>query len=60
MSKKKSKALPKVSPELEGFNISINSAGEIVSTHTTDDLNKFLNKHVDDKKLRDREDMDAE
>ncbi|MGD1841767.1 MAG: hypothetical protein ACFB0B_12850 [Thermonemataceae bacterium] len=63
MSKKKkkepkNKQTPKVSEELEGFNIKINSFGEIISTHNIDKLNKFLNKHVDDKKLRGRDDKD--
>lgn len=45
---------PKVNPELEGFDISINSFGEIKSNYDLDKLNEFLNKNVDDKKLRDR------
>ncbi|MCU0448481.1 MAG: hypothetical protein MUC97_01385 [Bernardetiaceae bacterium] len=48
---------PKVHPDLEGFEMSINSFGEIVSTHSIDKLNEFLNRKVDDKKLRDRDDL---
>jgi hypothetical protein len=48
---------PKVHPELEGFEMSINSFGEITSTHSIDKLNEFLNRKVDDKKLRDRDDQ---
>lgn len=57
MSKKKKKK-PDVNPELEGFDVSINKFGEIKSTFDIDELNKFLNKNVDDKKLIDRDDLD--
>jgi hypothetical protein len=46
---------PKVNPELKGFDIKIDSFGEIKSTYDIDKINEFLNKHVDDKKLRDRD-----
>lgn len=55
---KRKKTKPKVDPELEGFDIKINSFGEITSTYDIDKINEFLNKKVDDKKLRDREDID--
>jgi hypothetical protein len=42
-------------PDLTGFEIGINSLGEIVSNYDIDKLNSFLNKHVADKKLKDRE-----
>ena len=45
------KKKPDVSKELEGLDVSINSLGEIQSTYDIDKLNKFLNTHVDDKKL---------
>jgi len=45
---------PKVHKELEGFDIRINSFGEITSSIDIDKINQFLNKNVDDKKLRDR------
>jgi hypothetical protein len=48
---------PKVNPELEGFDIQINSFGEIKTSFDIDKINDFLNKNVDDKKLRDREDV---
>jgi len=51
---------PKVNEELEGFDIKIDSFGEIRSTLDIDNINKFLNRHVDDKKLRDRDDLDIE
>jgi hypothetical protein len=51
---------PKVHPDLEGFNIHINSFGEIVRTHSVEELNKFLDKNVIDKKLKDREEPKPE
>jgi hypothetical protein len=52
----KKKDIPKVNEELEGFKMNINSFGEISSSFSIDKINAFLNKNVDDKKLRDRED----
>jgi hypothetical protein len=49
---------PKVNPDLEGFKMRINSFGEISSSFPIDKINEFLNKNVDDKKLRDRDDLD--
>lgn len=48
---------PKVNPELRGFDIQVNSFGEIITNYNVDKINDFLNKHVDDKKLRDRDDL---
>lgn len=48
---------PKVSKELEGLNIKVNSFGEIKTNYDIDKINEFLNKSLDDKKLRDREDI---
>jgi len=56
--KPEEKEKPKVNPELEGFDITIDSFGEINTNYNIDAINKFLNRHVDDKKLRDREDID--
>lgn len=61
MSKRKEndpKLKPRVNKDLEGFDIEIDSFGEIKSTIEIDKINKFLNKNVDDKKLRDREDLE--
>jgi hypothetical protein len=44
--------LPKVHKELEGFDIKINAFGEIISTLDIEKINEFLNKNVDDKKLK--------
>jgi len=49
---------PKVNPDLEGFKMRINSFGEISSSFPIDRINEFLNKNVDDKKLRDRDDLE--
>lgn len=57
MSKKKDKA--KVHEELDGFELKVNSFGEIQSNLPIEDLNKFLNKNVEDKKLKDRDDLDV-
>ncbi len=48
----------KVHNDLDGFDISINTFGEIKSNLGVDEINKFLNREVDDKKLRDRDDLD--
>lgn len=61
MAKKKDekgKDKPKVNKELEGFDINIDSFGEIQSTLPIDKINQFLNQNVEDKKLKDREDID--
>lgn len=55
----KKRAKPKVNPDLEGFDIKIDSFGEISSTYDIDKINEFLNRQVDDKKLRDRDDLDS-
>ncbi len=56
MPKKKStKGEPEVNKELEGFNIRINEFGEITSDFNVDKINSFLDKNVDDKKLKNRE-----
>ncbi|MCG8318927.1 MAG: hypothetical protein MI921_05460 [Cytophagales bacterium] len=55
--KKQNKEKPRVNPELEGFDIKIDSFGEIKSSFNIDKINDFLNKSVDDKKLRDRDDL---
>ena len=54
--KRNTKKKPKVNEELRGFNIGINEFGEIRSNLNIDKLNDFLNKNVDDKKLRGLED----
>lgn len=53
---KKNKPKPKVHKELQGFDISIDSFGEIKSNMNIEKINAFLNENVDDKKLAERED----
>ncbi|MBB6327045.1 hypothetical protein FHS59_002673 [Algoriphagus iocasae] len=62
MAKKKNKkdADPKVHEDLKGFKMDINSFGEINSSFSIDKINEFLNKNVEDKKLKDRDDLDSE
>ncbi len=50
---------PRVHKDLEGFDIKINSSGEIESNFTIDQINEFLNRQVVDKKLKDRDDLDV-
>jgi hypothetical protein len=52
----KKKEKPSVNPELEGFNIEIDSFGELKTNFSIDKINEFLNKNVEDKKLVDRKD----
>ena len=59
MAKKIKKDKPKVNKELDGFEIKINTFGEINTTFDLDKINDFLNKNVDDKKLRDRKEIKA-
>jgi len=43
---------PEVHEDLKGFDIKIDTFGEIKSNIIVDKLNNFLNENVDDKKLR--------
>ena len=57
MTKKKPKKnktddKPKVNKELEGFDIEIDAFGEIKTNYDINKINEFLNREVDDKKLR--------
>lgn len=56
---KKSKPKPRVHKELQGFDISIDSFGEIKSNMNIEKINEFLNENVDDKKLAEREENEA-
>lgn len=49
---KKTKAA-KVHTELKGLDIRINSFGEITASMDIEKINKFLDDHVEDKKLTD-------
>lgn len=56
--KPREKELPKVHKQLEGLDLTINSFGEINMSLSIEKINEFLNKNVDDKKLRHRDDID--
>ena len=56
MAKKEEKA--KVHKDLDGLDLNVDSFGEIKSSMSVDEINKFLNKNVEDKKLKDRDDLD--
>lgn len=57
-SPKKNKPKPRVHKDLQGFDISIDSFGEIKSNMNIEKINAFLNENVDDKKLAEREDYE--
>ena len=50
---------PKVDPELEGFDIKVDSFGTIKSNFDISRINEFLDQRVDDKKLRFRKNLGA-
>lgn len=47
---------PRVHQKLKGFEVSINSFGELSSNLPIEKINAFLNENVDDKKLAERND----
>jgi hypothetical protein len=55
---KKGKPKPRVHKELQGFDISIDTFGEIKSNMNIEKINEFLNENVDDKKLAERDDYE--
>jgi len=58
--KMKKKGKPAVHDELKGFDIKINSFGEMQTNFEIDKLNDFLNENVEDKKLTNREESNLE
>ncbi len=55
MAKKKKKEeekKPEVHKDLEGFDVNVDSFGEIKSNYDIDKINKFLDDNVEDKKLK--------
>lgn len=50
--KMKKSGEPEVHEDLKGFDIKINKLGEIKGNFDIDQLNAFLNKEVEDKKLK--------
>lgn len=55
--KKGNSGKPDVHKDLKGFEIGINTFGQMESAISLDVLNSFLDKNVDDKKLRDKDDL---
>lgn len=58
--KKSTEKKARVHKDLEGFEIKINPLGEITSNYNIDQINKFLDKNVYDKKLTKKEDEEEE
>ncbi len=56
--KKPQKGKPEMHKDLDGFELNINEFGEITSNMSQDKLNEFLNKNVEDKKFKERDDQD--
>jgi len=54
--KKPQEGKPEMHPELEGFELSINEFGEIKTNMDLSKINEFLNRNVEDKKFKERED----
>ena len=49
----------RVHKDLEGLSLSVNSFGEIKSNVPIDTINEFLNEKVEDKKLKNRDNLDS-
>ncbi|MFK7936856.1 MAG: hypothetical protein AB8G22_25305 [Saprospiraceae bacterium] len=60
MSKKKETNKPNVHDDLKGFEVKLNEFGEIKTNVQVDKINDFLNKNVEDKKLKERDEKLAE
>lgn len=56
--KKPMKGKPEMHPELQGFELSINEFGEIITNMDLSKINEFLNRHVEDKKFKERDDYE--
>jgi len=51
---------PEVHEDLKGFDIKINTFGELHSNYEVDKLNDFLNDNVEDKKVNDNSTQDEQ
>lgn len=51
---------PEVHEDLKGFDIKINTFGELQSNTAVDKLNEFLNANVDDKKINESDETTKE
>ena len=52
---KKKPTSHKVHRDLKGYDIKVNTFGELKSNRSIDDINEFLNKHTSDKRIGDQE-----
>lgn len=43
---------PEVHQDLDGFDVSVDSFGEVKANYDIDKINEFLDKEVEDKKLK--------
>jgi hypothetical protein len=50
--KKEKLELPRVHKDLKGFDVTVNSFGEIQMSYDIEKINAFLNNQVEDKKLK--------
>lgn len=53
--RKKKEEQPNVHKDLKDFDIKVNPFGELKSNLSIDRINEFLNKHVPDKRLTDKD-----
>lgn len=58
--KRKKKKSSKVHDKLKGFEIEINEFGERITNRSIDEINRFLNEELEDKKLADRKEQQKE
>lgn len=49
---------PEVHEELKGFEIKIDELGNVISSIEKEDLNKFLDENVEDRKLKERDEKE--
>ncbi len=52
--KKKEKQLPKLTDELQGFDIYLDEFGRVQTNQNLDHINSFLNRNVVDRKLEEK------
>ena len=51
---------PEVHEDLKGFDIKIDTFGELKSNYEVDKLNDFLNDKIEDKKINEKKDSEDE
>lgn len=58
MDNNTNKDKPEVHEELKGFEIKIDELGNVISSIEKEDLNKFLDENVEDRKLKERDEKE--